>query len=49
MTTDNAALPELLTRLPEAVNAWPWIAFLAIFLILAAISTRGRRPAPYGV
>jgi hypothetical protein len=48
LTTDIAAASELLSRLPAAVNAWPWLAFVGIALIFAAIALRGRRQAPYG-
>jgi len=48
MDTDIAAAPELLARLPDAVNSWPWAAVVGIVLIFAAIALRGRRPAHYG-
>lgn len=49
MNTDLAAAPVFLARLPDAVNAWPWVAFVGILLIFAAIALRGRRQAPYGI
>ena len=49
MTTDLAAAPELLARLPDTVNTWPWLAVAGILLIFAVISLWGRRRAPYGV
>jgi len=49
MNADIAAAPELLARMPDAVNIWPWVAIVGILLILAAIALRGRRPVPYGI
>ena len=49
MDTNLAAAPELLARLPDAANPWPWIAFAAIVLIFAAIAFRGRRPTRHGI
>jgi len=48
MTTDTSA-PELLARLPDPVNIWPWVAVAGILLIFAVIAFVARRRAPYGV
>ena len=49
MNTDTAAAPELLARLPDAVNTWPWVAIAGIVLIFAVIALVGRRRAPHGI
>jgi LPXTG-motif cell wall-anchored protein len=49
MSTDIAAVPQLLAELPHPANTWPWLALAGIALILAAIALVGRRRAPYGM
>jgi hypothetical protein len=48
MNTETTA-PELLARLPDPVNTWPWVAVAAILLIIAVIAFVARRRAPYGI